>query len=260
MKVLDRFSLQDKVAVITGGSALFGKLITMACVEAGARVYITTRNFEGLSELEKSYAEKGYSVTAVYMDQEKPETIRAMKDVLKEREECCDILVNNAVLRPVKHYNDPLDHFALSMQVNATGLFEVTRVIGDWMAAKGAGSIINIGSVQGMVGADATLYEGLNMNGFLPDYFFHKGGLINFTRFIAAYYGPRSIRCNCVCPGGLLSDRVSAEFVKRYSDRTLLGRMAEDSDIGGTIVFLASDASQYVTGVTLPVDGGYTAK
>lgn len=260
MGVLETFSLKDKVVVITGGSGLYGKLIVTACVEAGAKTYITTRNQDGLKALEADFAGNGWTVTALYMDQEKPESIRDLQRILAEREAGCDVLINNAVARTMKSYNDPLENFARSMEINATGLFEVTRVFGDWMAVEGKGSIINIGSIQGMVGPDASLYEGLNMDGFIPDYFFHKGGLVNFTRFIASYYGTKGVRCNCVSPGGLLSEKVSAEFVKRYSDRTLLGRMAENDDIGGTIVFLASDASKYVTGVNLPVDGGYTAK
>jgi NAD(P)-dependent dehydrogenase (short-subunit alcohol dehydrogenase family) len=260
MGILERFSLNDKVVVVTGGSGLYGKCITTACVEAGARTYITTRNQDGLKKREDDYAQMGYSIHALYMDQEKPETIRALRESLAEREGRCDVLVNNAVGRTMKSYDDAIDAFALSMKINATGLFEITRVFGDWMGEKGAGSIINFGSIQGMVGPDASLYDGLNMKGFIPDYFFHKGGMINFTRFAASYYGLRGVRCNCICPGGMQTEKLSEEFVKRYSDRTLLGRMADSSDIGGTIVFLASDASLYVTGVILPVDGGYLAK
>ncbi|QGQ95582.1 SDR family oxidoreductase [Paenibacillus psychroresistens] len=260
MGIWDQFSLNDKVVVITGGSGLYGKCMTIACVEAGARTYITTRNKDGLKKLEDEYAEMGFAISALYMDQEKPESIRALRETLAEREGRCDVLVNNAVARMMKSYDDPLDVFAASMNINATGLFEITRVFGDWMGERGSGSIINIGSIQGMISPDATLYEGLNMDGYIPDYSFHKGGMISFTRFAASYYGRRGVRCNCICPGGMISEKVSAEFVKRYSDRTLLGRMADSSDIGGSIVFLASDASLYVTGVILPVDGGYMAK
>jgi NAD(P)-dependent dehydrogenase (short-subunit alcohol dehydrogenase family) len=128
------------------------------------------------------------------------------------------------------------------------------------MAEQGSGSIINIGSIQGMVGPDGELYEGMDFHGFVPDYFFHKGGMVNFTRFVASYYGPRNVRCNCISPGGLASHRTPDRFAERYSGRTLLGRMASGTDLMGSIVFLASDASAYVTGVNLPVDGGYTAK
>ncbi len=94
---------------------------------------------------------------------------------------------------------------------------------------------------------------------FVPDYFFHKGGMINFTRFTASYYGSKNVRCNCISPGGFQTDHPD-HFVKKYSDRTFLGRMASNEDLKGIIVFLASDASAYITGTNIPVDGGYTAK
>ena len=149
------------------------------------------------------------------------------------------------------------DAFAKSMAVNATGLFSMTKAFGDHMAEQNGGSIINIGSIQGMVGPDYSLYEGLGW-GSPPDYFFHKGGMINFTRYVAARLGPRGVRCNTLSPGGFFNDQ-DPRFVERYSRRTALGRMADDTDLKGAVVFLASDASAYVTGINLPVDGGYTA-
>lgn len=92
-----------------------------------------------------------------------------------------------------------------------------------------------------------------------PDYFFHKGGMINLTRFYAALHGPRGVRVNCLSPGGFFN-RQPEPFLSRYCEHTLLGRMADPSDLGGAVIFLLSDASRYITGVNLPVDGGYTAK
>ena len=126
------------------------------------------------------------------------------------------------------------------------------------MAAHGGGSIINIGSIQGMVGPDLTLYEGIDWSA-PPDYFFHKGGLLQLTRYAAAKLGPRQVRVNCISPGGFFADQ-DAKFVQRYNARTFLNRMASATDLKGVIVFLASDASAYITGANIPVDGGYTAK
>jgi NAD(P)-dependent dehydrogenase (short-subunit alcohol dehydrogenase family) len=126
------------------------------------------------------------------------------------------------------------------------------------MATQGGGSIINVGSMQGMVGPDFTLYEGLAWN-VPPDYFFHKGGLLQLTRYVAAKRGRQGVRCNAVSPGGFFNQQDSA-FVQRYNDRTLLGRMANETDLKGVIVFLASAASAYITGANIVVDGGYTAK
>jgi NAD(P)-dependent dehydrogenase (short-subunit alcohol dehydrogenase family) len=110
-----------------------------------------------------------------------------------------------------------------------------------------------------MIGPDETIYRGTTMHGWAPDYFFHKGGIINFTRFLASYYGRFNVRCNCVSPGGITNAQPEA-FVKQYSERTFLNRLANDTDLKGVMVLLASDASAYITGVNIPVDGGYTAK
>ena len=172
-----------------------------------------------------------------------------------------DVLVNNAVLRPMKGaYQDAAANFDLSMRVNATGLFIITRAFGDAMAERGGGTIVNIGSMQGMIGPEPANYVGTHMSGWYPDYFFHKGGMINFTRFIASYYGAKNVRCNCLSPGGFQTSDHPEQFVRQYNERTCLGRMANASDLMGSVVFLASDASRYITGANIPVDGGYTAK
>ena len=100
----------------------------------------------------------------------------------------------------------------------------------------------------------------MGFHGFIPEYFFLKGGMINFTRFAASYYGPHNVRCNCISPGGLASEGLPEAFIGRYGERTLLGRMANDTDLMGGIVFLASDESSFMTGAELVIDGGYTAR
>lgn len=260
MNILDRFSLDGKVAVVTGGAGLYGRQIVRALAQAGATTYTTTRQKERLSAIEDEFRQDGCSVKVMYMDQAEEATVLALRDHIVKEEGRIDVLVNNAVARTMKGWNDSIETFAESMAVNATGMFAITRAFGDVMAKQKSGSIINIGSIQGMIGPDHTLYEGLDFHGFIPDYFFHKGGMVNFTRFVASYYGPHEVRCNCISPGGFASQRTPAEFVSRYSERTFLGRMANSTDLMGTIVFLASDASQYVTGTNIAVDGGYTAK
>jgi len=139
-------------------------------------------------------------------------------------------------------------------------LFVITRAVGEVMIKQNSGSIINIGSMMGMVGVEHHNYDGTEMHGWAPDYFFHKGGMINFTRFCASYFGYHDIRVNCLSPGGLHDESHPEAFVKNYSERTQLGRLGEVGDLIGSIVFYASDASKYITGTNLPVDGGYTAK
>ncbi|MDF2724040.1 MAG: family oxidoreductase [Paenibacillus sp.] len=260
MSVLDTFSMQGKVAVVTGGAGKYGRQIVKALAEAGAKTYFTSSRNDQLHELELKFRESGHDAKAVYMEQGDEASVIACKETIMEAEGRIDVLVNNAVARVMKGgWQAPLELFAASMQVNATGLFAVTRAFGDVMAAQGSGSIINVGSMYGVVGPDFSMYEGLNMSSS-PDYYFHKSGMINFTRFVASYYGPSAVRCNCISPGGYWTPETSEQFVSRYEKRTFLGRMANDSDLQGLIVFLASDASLYVTGTNISVDGGYTAK
>ena len=261
MHIKELFDLTGKVAVVTGGAGLYGRQIVAALAEAKAKVYMASRNLEALEKVASEHRADGYDVTALKLDLSDEKSILSLRDKISKQNKRVDVLVNNAVLRPMKKgYHDDASLFAKSMQVNATGLFIITRAIGDVMGEQQGGSIINIGSIQGMIGPDATIYKNTDMNGWYPDYFFHKGGMINFTRFIASYYGSKCVRCNCIAPGGFLTDKMPEAFVKQYSNRTFLGRLANDTDLKGIIVFLASDASQYITGTNIHVDGGYTAK
>jgi NAD(P)-dependent dehydrogenase (short-subunit alcohol dehydrogenase family) len=259
-KALEQFSLKGKIAFVSGAAGLYGQAIMNALAEAGATVLIGSRDLKNLKQVANAGQNRGLDIEAFTYDQGSTASIVKLGKAIRKKYDHLDILVNNAAARPMKSFNDPITTFAESMKTNATGLFALTRELAEMMTKHQSGSIINIGSIQGMVGPDATLYRGLNMDGFIPDYFFHKGGMVNLTRFLAAYYGPHGIRCNCLSPGGVLSERMPAKFVERYSDKTLLGRPAHLQDIQGAIVFLASDASSYITGVNLPVDGGYTAK
>jgi NAD(P)-dependent dehydrogenase (short-subunit alcohol dehydrogenase family) len=261
MSILDLFRLEGKVALVTGGAGLYGRQIVRALAEAGAETVVASRNLAALESLAEEIRTEGLSVTALRVDQGDEASVLALRDAVLERWGRVEILVNNAVTRPLKDgFQSPAAAFEESMRVNATGLFVITRAFGDAMAAQGHGSIINIGSIQGMIAPDPTLYRGTTMHAWAPDYFFHKGGMINFTRFIASYYGGKGIRCNCISPGGLRTANHPEAFVRQYSDHTFLGRLANDTDLMGAVVFLASDASVYITGVNLPVDGGYTAK
>ncbi len=254
---IDSFRLDNRTAIVTGGGGLFGRQIVEALAEAGATTIVTSRDVDTLKPHCDAWAKRGLTVHAEALDQGDESSILALRDRVLAQHGRLDVLVNNAVLRPMNDWASDADAFAKSMAVNATGLFSITKAFGDHMAEQNGGSIINIGSIQGMVGPDYSLYEGLGW-GSPPDYFFHKGGMINFTRYVAARLGPRGVRCNTLSPGGFFNDQ-DPRFVERYSRRTALGRMADDTDLKGAVVFLASDASAYVTGINLPVDGGYTA-
>lgn len=134
------------------------------------------------------------------------------------------------------------------------------RYFGEVMNEQKGGSIVNIGSIQGLLGPTLSLYAGTGMTcPPPPDYYFHKGGMVNLTRYFAAVLGQSAVRVNCLSPGGFLHQQ-DPVFVKRYSEKTFLGRMGNETDLGGSVVFLLSDASLYITGVNIPVDGGYTSK
>jgi NAD(P)-dependent dehydrogenase (short-subunit alcohol dehydrogenase family) len=252
------FDLTGRVAVVTGGSGLFGRQIAEALAEAGARTIMASRNLERLRAQADLFRQNGLEVEVLQYDQSSEDSIKQLLQQVLDMAGEVDVLVNNSVLRTMKFWSDSGAAFTKSMEVNATGLFLMTRVFGDRMAEQGRGSIINVGSIQGVMGPDFTLYEGLNW-GAPPDYFFHKGGLLQLTRYAASVLGPRGVRVNSISPGGFFNNQEES-FVKRYNARTFLGRMADETDIKGGIVFLASDASAYVTGANLAVDGGYTCK
>jgi NAD(P)-dependent dehydrogenase (short-subunit alcohol dehydrogenase family) len=256
--VRELFDLTGRVALVTGGAGLYGRQIVEALAEAGARTFMASRNLEQLAKQAEVFRRAGLDVTPLRFDQGSEESIGELLGQMIAAAGGVDILINNSVARPMGDWSDPVANFAKSMEVNATGLFAVTRAFGEHMAERGRGSIVNVGSIQGMVGPDFTLYEGLDW-GAPPDYFFHKGGLVQLTRYAAAKLGPRGVRVNAIVPGGFFNHQ-DPRFVARYNARTFLGRMANETDVKGIIVFLASDASAYVTGTAITVDGGYTAK
>ena len=259
MNIMARFSLKGKVALMTGGAGLYGRQIVEALAEAGAKTFMASRNLAALKKVETFHRKRGKDVTALQYDQGEERSILSLRDQVLKAGGRIDVLVNNSVLRPMQGaYQDKAETFAESMKVNATGLFIICRAFGDVM--RKGGSIINIGSIQGLIGPEPANYRGTSMSGFYPDYFFHKGGMVNYTRFLASYYGSKGIRCNCIHPGGLKTEKMPAAFVRQYSEHTCLGRLADETDLQGIIVFLASDASRYITGTNIPVDGGYTAK
>lgn len=258
MGILERFNLSGKVALVTGGAGLYGRQIVEAMAEAGAIVYVGSRNLANLEALAVDLLSRNLRIHPKELDQASEQSITNLLSAILEGSGRIDILVNNAVLRPMTHWDSPATAFEESMRVNATGIFLMTRIIGNHMAEQGGGSIINIGSIQGMVGPDFSLYEGLGWE-IPPDYFFHKGGMLQLTRYAASKLGPKGVRVNTVSPGGFYNGQ-DPVFVERYEKRTFLGRMADEKDLKGVVVFLASDASAYITGANIPVDAGYTAK
>ncbi len=255
----DLFSLQDKVILLTGGAGLYGRGLAAMLAQTGAKIVLAARDVAKLQVVADEETAKGHHVFAESLDQGDEASVVALHERITARFGPLHGLVNNAVLRPMKGANGAVEQFAESMRVNATGVMLMHRHFGAAMAEAGRGSIVNIGSIQGIIGPSYELYEGTNMGDMPPDYWFHKGGMVNLTRFYAALYGPKSVRVNCLAPGGFFNHQPES-FLKRYCEHTMLNRMADETDLGGAVIFLLSDASRYITGVNLPVDGGYTAK
>jgi NAD(P)-dependent dehydrogenase (short-subunit alcohol dehydrogenase family) len=256
---MNSFSLQDKVVVLTGGAGLFGRGLVAAIAGAGAKLVIASRDTAKLERVAAEENAAGRSVVAEKLDQGDEASVLALRDRVLARFGRVDGLVNNSVARPMKSPNAPVAAWEESMRVNATGVFLMTRAFGEVMCKQKGGSIVNISSLMGNVGPSLELYVGTNMGDPPPDYFFHKAGMVNLTRFYAALFGRSNVRVNCVSPGGFFNHQPEP-FLSRYCERTFLGRMADSTDLGGPVVFLLSEAARYVTGANLPVDGGYTAK
>jgi NAD(P)-dependent dehydrogenase (short-subunit alcohol dehydrogenase family) len=240
------FSLRGKVILQSGGSGVLGQALAASLAANGATLVVTSRDRKRTSTLLNSPGQPLIAVEEA--DPASEESMLALKDRVLENYGRIDGLVYNAVSRPMRSMADSISAWNTSMALNSTGLFITMRVV-------------NIASMQGMVGSNPWLYE---EGGTVPppDYFFHKGGMINLTRYLASHYGPHGVRVNAVSPGGIRNpgNPQPPALLARYGKLTMLGRMAEAPEICGAVVFLLSDAASYITGANLPVDGGYTAK
>ncbi len=269
METPSLFSLKNKIAVVTGALGLLGKQHCLALSEAGATVIVCDLNEAACSDF--AFSLEGDSM-GVGTDITVPASVRELKDRIIKKYKKIDILVNNAAINDMfenpasaaelsKFENYPLELWEKSLNVNITGTFLCSQVIGSQMAAQASGSIINIASTYGIVAPDQSLYknnEGTQEFYKSPAYPATKGAVISFTKFLASYWGRKGVRVNCLSPGGVENGQENY-FIKNYSNRTPLGRMAAPSDYKGAIVFLASEASSYMTGANLIIDGGWTA-
>ena len=269
---LTSFSLAGRVAVVTGAAGLLGRQHCRALADAGAAVVATDID-EGacrsvVAELEGTGRRGVYGIAADITD---PASLAQLRDATLRIGDRIDVLVNNAANNDkvgdgagdvMRFENYPVEAFRRSLEVNVTGTFLACQVLGTEMTRRGQGSIINIASTYGLVGPDQRIYRRADgTQGFWksPVYPTSKGAVLAFTRFLATAWADRGIRVNSLSPGGVGQDGQDATFVANYSARTPLGRMAAANEMRGAILFLASDASSYMTGSNLVVDGGWTA-
>ena len=267
---MDLFSLTNKTAIVTGACGLIGRQHCAALANAGANVVVADINAEACAATAADLP--GGIHLPLRVDVTDPASLAAARDQILAQFGHIDVLVNNAAINDMfenpalaadlsKFENFPLDTWKKSLEVNVTGIFLAAQVFGTPMAAQGRGSIINVASTYGIVGPDQNIY--VNERGeqtFFksPSYPATKGAVISFTRYLAAYWGKAGVRVNTLSPGGVENNQ-DEYFVRQYSAKTPLGRMAAATDYQGAVVFLASDASAYMTGANLVVDGGWTA-
>ncbi len=266
--VYELFNLKGKTAIVTGALGLIGKQHCLALAEAGANVVVADINDEKCIEFAKELPSDSIGIAFDITDKVQ---VELSKQKILEKYNHIDILVNNAAINdmvenPVslleesKFENYPLDLFRKVIDVNVTGVFICSQVFGTEMAKQNRGNIINIASTYGIVAPDQSLYlkpDGSRMFYKSPAYPTAKGAVISFTRFLAAYWGSHNVRVNALSPGGVENHQADF-FIENYSKRTPLKRMARATDYKGALLFLASDASSYMTGANLVVDGGWT--
>ena len=269
------FSLSGKTALVTGGRGLYGSVISEGLAEAGAHVIIASRDRNACETLAKKInadvnaaaddvsgsienASPGCAEGAE-LDLGSDASINTMAGYIEGKFGGVDILVNNAVTR--EHYggleNAGRDTLLESLDINLAGIVMLTKALISGIMER-RGSIINIGSIQGVMGPHFPYYE--NGQTSPLGYTMEKWGMVGFTKWMAAYYGKSGVRVNCLSPGGYDPglETTRPEFYARYAEHTPLGKWPDRDDIKGPVIFFASDASRYVTGVNLLMDGGFT--
>lgn len=259
----DTFQLDGKIVVLTGAAGIIGTEVVREFLEAGARVFALDQDAGLLDrKLGKSHA----TLLTCATDVSSRASLESALAVLKELWGLPHGLINNAATKSGNFF-EPFESFPLEdwnevMAVNLTGAMLSAQVFGGPMAVRGGGSIINTLSIYGIVAPDQRIYEGSQYLGRAINtpaiYSASKAGLWGLTKYLASYWGHRGVRVNAVTPGGVFSGQ-NDTFVENYSRRTPLGSMASADDMANAMRYLASDASKYVTGHNLVVDGGWTA-
>jgi len=275
----DLFDLSGRVAVVTGGAGLLGTEFCQTLLEAGASTVVADISDDAAKNLASSLNERFQSKESssraipVQIDISSKNSVEELFHLVSEEFGRVDILVNTAAIDPkfdpdslavsdssVGFEDFPFELWKQALDVNLTGVFLCCQAAGKLMASQGGGVMINISSIYGLVGPDQRIYQSEgNPDRYKPAYYSTtKAGILGLTRYLATYYAGKNIRVNALTPGGVFNEH-DQDFVQAYSSRTVLGRMAEKNEMNGALLFLASDASAYMTGSNLVVDGGWTA-
>ena len=270
--VMEKFSLKGRIALVTGGAGLLGRQFTRALGESGARVVVADLDYQAAERQAQKLSEGMIDARPVKVDITDQDSVQEMIAFSVSAFGRVDVLVNSAAM-DAKFDPDnmddqfmntfeayPLDKWKAAIDINLTGMFLVCQAAARQMVKQNYGVMINIGSTYGLVGPDQRLYQRLEgPPQYKPVYYsVSKAGVLGLTRYLATYYAGKPIRVNALTPGGVYNQH-DEDFLKAYSAKTVLGRMAAQDEMSGAIVFLASEASSYMTGANLIVDGGYTA-
>jgi NAD(P)-dependent dehydrogenase (short-subunit alcohol dehydrogenase family) len=269
----DAFDVSGRTVIVTGGAGLLGREYGRALAAAGSSVVLADINREEVSEVAAELRGHPGTAVGVAVDVSEEASVAELVRTTLARFGRIDGLVNNAAVNPAvggdrsAEFELPFERYSLNLwnrtlAVNLTGMFLCAREVAPIMLTQRHGVIINVSSTYGLVGPDQRLYEAEgagDRRGYKPvAYSVTKSGVLGFTRYLAAYWAGTGIRVNTLTPGGVFNDQ-SEEFVRRYSARTPLGRMADRREYSAALLFLLSDASSYMTGGNLVVDGGWTA-
>ena len=270
----EMFSLQGHAAIVTGGPGLLGREFCRVLAEAGASIVVADLDGDAAKKVAEELNRDGYNAVAKGTDVTDPVSVKSMVETALMQFGRVDILVNSAALDPKfdpdaasrgipsGSFEDyPLDSWKQALDVNLTGMFLCCQsVVKPMLEQDKKGSIINICSTYGLVAPDQRIYQkDGKQTAYKPVYYsVTKAGVLGLTRYLAAYYAGTNIRVNALTPGGIFNQHDEV-FLKAYSARTIMGRMAEKHEMNGALLFLASDSSSYMTGSNLVVDGGWTA-
>ncbi|MEA4811363.1 MAG: SDR family oxidoreductase [Anaerolineaceae bacterium] len=270
--VLDKYKMEGSTAIITGGAGLLGKQFALALAQAGAKVLLADMAIEGAALQAEAICRDGLVADAVLVDVTDPQSVQQMVSFALKKFGRVDVLVNSAALDPKfdpahkdaqganAFENYSLENWRKALDVNLTGMFLASQAVVEPMLRQGSGAIVNICSTYGLNGPDQRLYERKDgSRSFKPVYYsVTKSGVLGFTKYLAAYYAGKGIRVNALTPGGVYNGH-DDEFTRAYSAKAILGRMAKPDEMSAAMLFLCSEASSYMTGSNLVVDGGWTA-
>lgn len=259
--------MTDKTVVLTGSAGRIGSRFAHVLSGAGANVVLVDIEEKKNKELEKELEKKYHTnPTSLTIDISKQSDLVNLRKKILPRYGKIDVLINNAHFLPRTHPQRdvpfeeyPLELWDEAISVNLRGLFLCCQEIGKVMLKQGQGVMVNISSIYGISGADQRIYGKSRLNS--PAFYSAtKGAMVNLTRYLAAYWHGKNIRVNTLTLGGVFDKQLHKDetFVKKYSEKTIMGRMANKEDYDGAILFLCSNASSYVTGTNLIVDGGWT--